>query len=77
MAQNGDGKVLKDKSGVGIIGDRILNYTVLIFVSYFPLHFSSFLCEIASSNERPEDNDVLKYRICAFLKSHSYCFIAS
>ena len=26
----------------------------------FPHHFSSFLCEIAYSNERPQDSDVIK-----------------
>ena len=49
----------------------------------FSRHFSSFLNEIAYSNEQPEDSDVINVKIYAFLRSRStktrtpYCFLTS
>ena len=51
--------LLKDKSGIGMIGDKIQDYIVMN-ISYFSHHCLSLLCEITYSNKRPKDSDVIK-----------------
>ena len=46
----------KDKSGVGIVGDKIQDNTVMNCVSYFFVLFSQTPCEITNSDKRSERN---------------------
>ena len=45
--------------------------TVMNGVSYFPPPFVPSLCKITYSAERPEDSDVMKAKIYAFLTSRT------
>ena len=49
--------VIKRQALAGMMDDKIRDYTAL---NASLRHFSSFLCEIACSDKRPEKNDVIK-----------------
>ena len=46
-------RVLKDKSGISRINDKVQGYNVINGVCYFLQHLLSLLCEIAYSNKQP------------------------
>ena len=54
--------LLKDKSGVGIIDDKIQDDIAMNGVSYFIPKFAPPPCEITNSNKRFEWNDVISLK---------------